>query len=206
MNISFYFDPSCPYCWITSRWIIQAASQREINVTWKPFSLALKNNAFEDRTKPHAESAIAAHRVIRLMLASGKDIGEMYTSFGTKHHIYGEDFNDDLIKTVLKEEDLSEDLLSSADDETIDDKIRTSTDEAVKLVGQDIGVPTIVFEDNDKKIGYFGPVLLRLPSVTESVKLWDSLTQLATSEHFYELKRGRPESGPETASTAICVP
>ena len=206
MKIDFYYDPSCPFCWITSRWLIQAQSERDIDITWRPFSLAMKNSVLGSKKGHHAASANAAHRVLRVIEAAAGNVGELYTAFGTQNHIFGEEFTDTVILDVLKKQGLSSDLLKAADDKNYDKAIENSMDIALKIVGNDIGVPTIIFKMGKKKSGYFGPVFQKLPSVTESVKLWDALATLATSEDFYELKRSRPAGGPNTASTAVCIP
>lgn len=158
-----------------------------------------------DGTK-HGDAHRAAHRVLRVMVASSTDMGELYSAFGTQKHIFGEEFTDELIGKVLEEQKLPADLLKAADDTKYDKALQESLDSAFEAVGNDVGVPTIIFDIDDKRTGYFGPVLQKLPSVTESLKLWDGLQVLATNPDFYELKRTRPAGGPETASTAICVP
>ncbi len=202
MPITFYFDPSCPFSWITSRWLIQVQDQRQLKIDWQPFSLALKNNELGTDVDHHKE----AHRLLRVMLASGQPLGPLYTAFGTENHIFGEDYNDEITSKVLLELNLPSDLVHAADDTHYDKALQSSIDAAVAVVGNDVGVPIIIFEAEHGKAGYFGPVLQTLPSVTESLKLWDALAVLATSTSFYELKRTRPDSGPNTASTAVCVP
>lgn len=212
MEIEFFFDPSCPFCWITSRWLIQVKDARQLNITWRPFSLAIKNDCL-DASKPtrdeHAGYHRQSHRVLRVMQAAasdGADLGELYTAFGTQCHVYGEDYTDEIIAKVLADLKLPAELLSAADDKSYDKALQASLDSALEVVGDDVGVPTIVFNDDGKRTGYFGPVLQKLPSVTDSLKLWDGLQVLATNQDFYELKRTRPSGGPETASTAVCVP
>lgn len=206
MNITFYFDPSCPFCWITSRWLIQVQDQRNLKIDWQPFSLAQKNGAFETDTQDtFAAAHVAAHRVLRVIEAADADKGELYTAFGTRYHIYGEQYDDKCIAAVLADLHLPAELARAADSTDYDETIRGSMESAVAVAGNNIGVPVIVFDINGKKTGYFGPVLQRLPSVTESLKLWDGLQALAANPDFYELKRTRPEGGPETASTAVCI-
>ena len=133
-------------------------------------------------------------------------MGQLYSAFGTHRHIYGEDYSDELITKVLAELKLPPRLIEAEDDTNYDKALRSSLDSALEVVGDDVGVPTIIFNQDGQRTGYFGPVLQKLPSVSESLKLWDGLQTLATNQDFYELKRTRPSGGPETASTAICVP
>lgn len=209
MKVDFYFDPSCPFCWITSRWILQAQTERSITITWKPFSLAIKNDYFGSQAdSPYAGSGIAAHRVLRVLVAAKEaaPTEDLYTAFGTQKHIFGEDYSDELIRQVLKQSHLEPALAAAADDASLDKEIQASMDEAIKIVGNDIGTPTLVFHTPEQSIGYYGPILDSLPGVSESIKLWDALSTLAATSSFYELKRNRPDSDPNTGSTAVCMP
>ena len=206
MNIDFYFDPSCPFCWVTSRFVLLASNKREININWKLFSLAIKNGELDTEKKTGFDH-MPAHRVERVLLAASKqgaNLGDMYKIFGIKHFLSGEEYTDDVILDVLKQLHLDETLMKAADDLSLDDDLNKSTEEAVGIVGQDIGVPTIVFNNQDGvKTGFFGPVILTLPEMDETVKQWDALVALASSSNFYELKRGRDHS-PDVVSTAKC--
>lgn len=206
MDIDFYYDPSCPFCWITSRWLIQVKDQRGLNITWRPFSLAMKNDELGKASGGH----VPAHRVLRVIQAAqthhSANAGELYTAFGTQRHIMGETYTDELIQSVLRGQKLPESLLAAADDTSYDEALRASLDSALEVVGDDVGVPTIIFHTHGKRTGYFGPVLQDLPGVADSLKLWDGLVTLASSDEFYELKRTRPAGGPNTASTAVCRP
>jgi len=209
MNVEFYFDPSCPFCWITSRWLCMVSNDREINITWKPFSLAIKNDTlYNNSTNKYAADSKAAHRVLRVMLAAEKNdstLLDLYTEFGIQHFVVGLDYDNSMIEKILKRKNLPADLIRSADDKKQDKKIEKSMNEAINIAGEDIGVPTIVFELKDgTKAGYFGPVLQDLPEKEESLRLWDGLSMLAMDKSFYELKRSRPSEGPDVYSTAKC--
>ena len=210
MEIEFYFDPSCPFCWITSRWLLQISSKRDVNIKWTPFSLALKNNELRENAKitPYTDSHVSAHRVLRVMVAAeklGTSLIDLYTRFGISFHLGEEKFNNELISEVLEEYKLPKELLTEADNTIIDNSLKKNIAEAVELVGEDIGVPTIIFTNSSgKKQGYFGPVLEELPEIEDSLKIWDALTTLALQPSFYELKRPRPNSMPDVVSTAHC--
>ncbi len=210
MKVVFYFDPICPYSWITSRWLITVQNNREkINVSWQLFSLAIKNSRQGTPENLRDDSHYPSHRVLRVITAAGKqnaDIGKLYTTFGNRHHIEGEQFTDDMIRDVLKEYKLSADLLQAADDPSIDVEISNNMNVALGIVGDDAGTPIIIFDQQGQKSGYFGPVLISMPSISDSLKLWDSLVILATSKEFYELKRSRHHNDADTASTAVCIP
>ena len=209
MNIEFYFDPSCPFCWITSRWLLMVSNDRDITISWKPFSLALKNDELESDHTPHSKNHRGAHRLLRVMMAANQNhnasLIEMYTTSGISHHVAGDAFDDELITNVLTEHDLPRELLDAADTDTYDKLLQESIEDATSIAGDDIGVPTIIFEANDgSKQGFFGPVLQELPDKEAALDLWDGLSKLATNTSFYELKRSRPNSGPDVFSTAKC--
>lgn len=206
-KIEFYFDPCCPWCWITSRWLSVVQEQRDMQVTWKPFSLAMKNGELgkdagsNNYTKAHQ----AAHRVIRVIEKAASDgaatRGDLYTAFGKSHFVGDSPYADEMISAVLDELGLSDEYLAAADDESIDEILKLHLDDAIAVVGNDVGVPTIIFEnESGEKTGFFGPVLTQLPPEEESLKLWDGLAALSTNISFYELKRSR-SAGPDVKST-----
>ncbi len=207
MKVSFYFDPSCPFSWITSRWLLMVAGQRDLSVDWRPFSLALKNDELSGGSEsPYADAHVASHRVLRVMLAASSDVSliDLYTDFGIARHVAEQELDDDLIKDVLTRRSLPIDLLEAANDESYDKELSSHIESATEVVGDDIGVPTIVFHSSDgSRSGYFGPVLKQLPDIDEALKLWDGLSALATSTSFYELKRSGIGS-PDVFSTARC--
>ena len=210
MKIKFYFDPSCPFCWITSRWLLQVSNERDVEVEWQPFSLALKNDELnkEDDNK-YIKYHKSAHRILRVIVAAKKEhnanLIDLYSSYGFHFHVNGRDYDDDLIKEILEEKDLPLSLAEEAGNSEYDKKLQEYIDEATSVVGNDIGVPTIVFEGNNgKQNGYFGPVFNELPPKDESLEIWDGLSKIASSKSFYELKRDRPSGGPDTASIAVC--
>jgi len=212
MIIDFYFDPSCPFCWLTSRWLLRVATQRDITINWLLFSLAVKNleiNHDENENGSSTFNHLPAHRLERVMLAVDREkvinnsLLNMYTAFGQRHFLGGDDYDDQTIVSVLKQLKLDPDFSKFADDLTLDDELIKSTEAAVAIVGADIGVPTIVFcDDNGQKTGFFGPVIQSLPDMDQALELWDGLVKLFNTKDFYELKRGRPESGPDVMSTS----
>lgn len=208
--MTFYFDPCCPFCWVTSRWLLMVSGQRDVTIDWQPFSLAIKNDEVsgkKDKTE-HGDMHRSAHRVLRVMLAAadqGAKLIDMYTDFGIAYHIGGSEFDDDLIRRTIAKHGLDKELAKAADDTSYDARLAESVKAATDVAGQDIGVPTIIFTAEDgSKNGFFGPVLQQLPTMDEALKLWDGLSQLATDSNFYELKRGRPDDGPDVYSTAKC--
>ena len=212
MKVSFYFDPSCPFSWITSRWLLQVSAHRDIAIDWRPFSLALKNDELiaRDGESVHAQSHRDSLRMLRVLLVAEQQYSvsliDGYTSSGMIRHILGDPLDDEGIRSVIVNQlELHESLMTAANDNSHDKVLQQHIDDAIAIVGNDIGVPTIIFElENGEKQGYFGPVLNELPELSESLVIWGSLFQLATTKSFYELKRTRPTGTPDVASTARC--
>jgi len=186
------------------------SGERDINITWQPFSLAIKNDVLPGGggSSDHAELYRSSHRVLRVLLAAhkgGAQLVDLYTDFGIARHLSGDDFTDELIARIVQRRQLPAACAQAADDVSYDSAIRASMNEALELTGQDVGVPIIVFENKDgSKNGYFGPVLQTLPDLEESLALWDGLSALAANTNFYELKRTRPSGNPDVYSTAKC--
>ena len=204
MNVDFYFDPCCPWCWVTGRWLADIAPQRNVNINWKPFSLALKNGTLKKDPKElskYDDSHLASHRALRVIEAAtqaGGDRGKLYEDIGKMHHVEGYPMSDMEISLMLSLSRLDTDLAKMADETSYDKDLQKHLDEAIGVVGEDVGVPLIVFEQADgSKVGYFGPVLMKQPVDQEALDLWDGLSKLANSSDFYELKRSRPAGGPE---------
>ncbi|GAB2542968.1 mycothiol-dependent nitroreductase Rv2466c family protein [Brachybacterium huguangmaarense] len=204
MRISFAYDPSCPFSWITSRWLLEVAGERDIDITLVPFSLAMKNDELDGETDPHGMSHRRAHRVLRVITAAekaGASPVDLYSAFGAARHIDGREYDDALILEVLDRAGLSGELLAAADDTSFDDHLREQQQSVLDVVGGDTGVPTILFHDEGgATTGYFGPVLNAMPSREEGLAIWDGLSRLAPVSSFYELKRTRT-GAPDVQST-----
>lgn len=208
MNVTFYFDPSCPFSWVTSRWLLTIQNERSITITWKPFCLAIKNNELTKKMyeAEHAQDHRDALRFLRVMLVAERDyqtpLIDMYTAGGTIRHVEGGRLGDGAIRSVLAGRTLPESLLAAADDASLDGVLRAAIDDATNAAGGDTGVPAMVFEPEEgRQQGYFGPILGALPGPEESLVIWDGLAKLATTKAFYELKRNLPAGGPDIAST-----
>ena len=209
MKVDFYFDPACPWCWVTSRWLTDVSTQRDITINWQPFSLAMKNDELGKNEKDlskYGVSHLRSHRALRVIEAAveaGGDRGKLHSDIGKMHHVEGYDYTDTEIELMLNLSQLDPALAKAADDESHDKTLRQSLDQAIGIVGEDVGVPLIVYESRDgQKTGYFGPVLMRQPAGQDALDLWDGLSKLAASKDFYELKRSRPAGGPDTKGPA----
>ena len=208
-RIEFFYDPCCPFCWITSRFLLEVSVQRDVDVTWRPFSLAMKNNELagdDDAVNEHGEMHRSSHRVLRVITKAAEQHGasviDLYSAFGRRFHLDHEKYDDTMIADVLAAAGLPAELAKAADDTSLDEGLQASINSAVEAVGDDTGVPTIVFvSDDGQRRGFYGPVLQELPSKDDALRLWDSLVGLVSVPAFYELKRTRPEGMPDTAST-----
>ncbi|MGW3798246.1 DsbA family oxidoreductase [Dermacoccus nishinomiyaensis] len=208
-RIEFFYDPCCPFCWITSRFLLEVSVQRDVDVTWRPFSLAMKNNELagdDDAVNEHGEMHRSSHRVLRVITKASEQHGasviDLYSAFGRRFHLDHEKYDDAMIADVLAAAGLPAELAEAADDTSLDEGLQASIDSALEAVGDDTGVPTIVFvSDDGQRRGFYGPVLQELPSKDDALRLWDSLVGLVSVPAFYELKRTRPEGMPDTAST-----
>lgn len=190
MKIDFFFDPICPWCWITSRWLKEVATHRDLDIRWRSFSLAIKNadQEWSDRSRVAYETGLAGLRVVEAVREQlgGDVIADLYSELGRRYHVERERPID--IEAAVAAVSLPPALAGAAMDTSWDAVIESSMNEAIDLVGDDIGVPTIVFDGGH---GFFGPVLSPAPTGTDAVELFDHLAALASRNDFFELKRGR---------------
>ncbi len=197
MNIDFWVDPACPFCWTTARWIVdEVQPNRDIDITWRPISLFFKNEP--DPDSPFYEGSKFTLGLLRVMesvrVTDGNDgVFKLYWEFGSRiHHDKATPFDPaDALATV----GLDTSHAAAFDDESWDAVIRAGMDEGFALVGKDVGTPIIAFENSDGvKAGYFGPIIVRIPSTEKSVAMWDALVSMMDVDGFFELKRTRTES------------
>jgi hypothetical protein len=199
MDVSFYFDSMCPWTWMTSRWLVDVAGQRDLDITWRTFSLPMLNEGQEIppallEAIPDIRERLALGkgilRIVESLRAAGRndDIGRFYTECGTRFHV-AEAAPE---RSVLDEAAAAagvEDHAAAADDESWDKAIRASLDEALAKAGPDVGSPVIVMEGNER--GTFGPIVSPPPEGEDAGRLWDALVALHSVPTFYEVKRGR---------------
>ena len=197
MNVEFWVDPACPFCWATARWIHdEVAPNRDIDVTWRPISLKFKNDPPED--SPFYEPVTFTHGLLRVMesarAAEGDDaFFRLYWYYGTRIHHDKEMYFDPA--DGLREVGLDESHAAAFDDESWDKPIRVGMDEGLDLVGNDVGTPIIAITNSDGvKAGYFGPVITKVPPTDKSVAMWDALVTMMDVDSFFELKRTRTET------------
>jgi 2-hydroxychromene-2-carboxylate isomerase len=187
----FWFDPLCPFAWITSRWILEVEKQRDIDVTWHVMSLAYLN---KDRDIPeeYRKRLEPAWGPVRVCIAAGERHGndrllDLYTAMGTRIHLQKEGLDHEMIVGALAEAGMDADLVHAMDDASLDHAVAASHHEGMDAVGDDVGTPTIHVEG----AAFFGPVLSEIPRGQDALDLWDGTVAVAKLPYFFEPKRTR---------------
>ena len=211
-DIRFYFDPVCPFAWMTSKWVRMVVAQRDYTVDWRFISLRLVNAEvdYDAHFPPEYEAGhTAGLRLLRVLervrsTHGREEVGSLYAALGRR--IFDAEpsstADDDpasdhrgtpsFLAPVLAEVGLPPTLVEALDDESGDLALRTETDEALGLTGKDVGTPIIHFQPPEG-VAFFGPVISRLPAEEDAVRLWDHVVGLASFPGFAELKRSLRE-------------
>jgi len=188
-NAEFWFDPACPFAWITSRWILEVEQQRDITVDWRIMSLAYLNKD-KDVSDDYRDFLSTAWEPVRVCMAVEHKHGReallpLYTALGTRRHNEGEEFTREMIESALAEADLPIEHADAMHDSSYDEAIVASHHAGMDQVGDEVGTPTIAIEG----AAFFGPVLSTIPRGEEAGQLWDGCVAVAKVPYFYELKR-----------------
>jgi hypothetical protein len=213
-SVDFWFDPLCPWCWATSRWVLAAAEVRPLKIVWHPMSLGILNAPTEPNEELERFSQIA-RGPIRVFAAvnaqeSNERVAALYTAVGTRFHHYDHGLlapirrpdgpgilegivtalpnSPVLIEEALEETGLPGDYVLAFSDSSWDAVIRESHDEVPSGIQNQelIGVPTISVDGSP---ALFGPVISHYPDSEKAGELWDAFATLALEPTFFELKR-----------------
>ena len=220
-DIRFYFDPVCPFCWLTSKWIRMVQAERGLTVDWRFISLRLINAEidYDAHFPPEYEAGhTAGLRLLRVAARAREEHGSqavdsLQAALGA--HIFDSPPTDDadekatreqrgtraFLEPILLEAGLPTDLADALDDTSWDEAVRADGEEALALTGKDVGTPIIHFEPPDG-VAFFGPVISRLPEPERAGELWDHVVGLARFPGFAEMKRSLREK-PQLRSLGV---
>ncbi|MEI5033400.1 DsbA family protein [Streptomyces sp. CA-278952] len=199
--VDFWFDPLCPWAWMTSRWMLEVEKVRDVEVRWHVMSLAVLNEDKLDELPEEYRDLLEnkAWGPVRVVVAARQlhgdaVVGPLYTALGTRFHNNDEGPTREAVAAALKDVGLPADLADYADSDRYDTELRASHKEGIDKVGQEVGTPVIAVPGADgEQIAFFGPVVTPAPKGEEAAKLWDGTLLVASIPGFYEIKRTRTQ-------------
>jgi 2-hydroxychromene-2-carboxylate isomerase len=191
-SVDFWFDPICPWAWMTSRWMGEVEQLRPVDVTWHVMSLSVLNEDREDLPDNYKELLQKGWGPVRVVNAAQQLHGDtvvkpLYDAIGTQLHPGGVEDYDEAIANALAEVGLPAELAAYAKSDEYDAQLRASHEEGISQVGQEVGTPVISING----VGMFGPVMTPAPKGEAAAKLWDGFVLVTSTPGFYELKRTR---------------
>jgi predicted DsbA family dithiol-disulfide isomerase len=200
-DVEVFVDPSCPWAWVTSRWILEVAPRRDLSVTWRSYCLEIRDDYGVAPTVPEAyrqlalDSHAVSHRMLRLFEAARAQDGEvavdrLYAEWGALNFAADRPEPERLLVDCVAAAGLSPTLAAAADDEKWDDPIREAMEVAYAFGGPKTQTPTIVVRA-DPPHGFKGPVMAPAPTGPEALRLWDAIQVLSEYGGFFELTRPR---------------
>jgi hypothetical protein len=194
-EVQFWFDPLCPWAWITSRWMLEVERVRPVRTDWRIMSLAYLNlvqHEGQGLSEEYLERMARAWGPVRVCAAAAADggpgvLGPLYTAIGTRLHNQGRREDPAIIPEALQEAGLPVWLADAAETDEFDAAIKKSHHEAFDEVGLDVGTPVIRIRGK----ALFGPVITPAPKGEAAGELWDGLVLVSKADGFFELKRSR---------------
>ena len=191
-TVDFWFDPLCPWAWLTSRWMLQVEEVRDVKTNWHVMSLAVLNEGRDELSEEYKKLMELAMGPVRVCIAAEQAKGPdvllpLYSALGTRIHLEERREDPAIITESLEEVGLSPDLAAAATSTEFDEALRTSHHEGMDPVGYEVGTPVI----HVSGVAFFGPVITPSPKGEAAGKLWDGVLLVAGTEGFFELKRSR---------------
>jgi 2-hydroxychromene-2-carboxylate isomerase len=190
----FWFDPSCPWAFLTSRWILEVQKVRPVDVRWHVMSLAVLNDGREDLPEQYRSMISSMWGPVRVAVAAAaahgdEVLGPLYTALARRRHIDKAEWSRGVFEAALAEAGLPESLADAAESTEYDERVRASHADGIGRVGMDVGTPVVAVGD----VALFGPVMTPTPTGEAAGKLWDGFLLVAGTPGFYELKRTRTD-------------
>ena len=193
-----WFDPRCPWAWITSRWLLEVEKVRDVTVRFHVMSLSILNEGRDHLPEDYKRGLATGWGPVRVCIAAEQEFGaevlrDLYTALGTRRHLEKRELNDPAtLREALASVGLPERLADAAESTEFDEALRASHDAGMKPVGLDVGTPTIHVPGADgEQIAFFGPVVTPAPKGEAAGRLWDGCLLVAGTPGFYEIKRTR---------------
>ncbi|PJJ63498.1 DsbA family protein [Compostimonas suwonensis] len=190
-RVDFWFDPSCPWAWMTSRWVDEVTEHRDLDVHWHVMSLAVLNEDKDvsEEYKAFFPRALMYTRLVAAVreLHGDEVVKPLYDALGTRIHPGGSKDPGEVIPAALAEVGLPAELAAYADSDEYDTQMRASHFDGIERVGQDVGTPVIAVNGT----AFFGPVISPAPTGEIALTLWDGVVAAASYDGFFELKRSR---------------
>ena len=192
ITVDFWFDPLCPWAWITSRWLHEVAAVRPVTPRWRVMSLAVLNEGRADLSDDYREFLRGAWAPVRVCIAAARAngpevLGPLYTAIGNRVHVMQQTASAETLRAALVDAGLDPDLAAAGESGEFDEELRASHEEAMKLVGTEVGTPVVGVDGK----AFFGPVVTPIPRAEEAGRLFDAVRMLTDVDGFYELKRSR---------------
>ncbi len=196
VDVDMWFDPICPWAWITSRWLLEVERVREVDIRFHVMSLSVLNEGRE-LSEQYQQLMRTGWGPVRVCVAVQQRYGSdavraLYTALGTRIHLGKEQRGPELFAAALTDAGLDPALAAAAEDPGLDAALRESHEAGMRPVGYEVGTPVIHAPGPDgRQVAFFGPVVTPAPKGEAAGRLWDGVMLVAGTPGFFELKRSR---------------